>query len=254
MHTDTFDLNAYCERIHYQGLLKSDFATVKALMQQQLMTVPFENLDVLAKKPISIQPNDIVHKIIPQKRGGYCYEVNGIFAMALGALHIPYEFVAARPLFYPVRRPRTHLALVVQVGGHEYLVDLGFGSFGIREPMRLDMLEESIQQGYETFKLSRADDGDTVLEALVEGNWVKQYGFNRTQAEWVDFVPANWLNSTHPDAVFTQKPLLVLFTKDGRKTLFGNVFKHYDKGEMTQRIIEPEALADCCALEFKLIP
>lgn len=252
MHADTFDLSAYCERIGYQGTLDSDSATVKALMQRQLMTVPFENLDVLAKKPISIQPDDIVHKIIQQKRGGYCYEVNGIFAMALGALHIPYEFVAARPLFYLVRRPRTHMALVVQVEGHEYLVDLGFGSFGIREPICLDMLDQPIQQGYETFRLSRAEDGDTVLEAFVEGNWVKQYSFNRNKTEWVDFVPMNWLNSTHPDAIFTQKHLMVLFTEHGRQILFGNTFKQYAKGHARQSTIQPEELNDLITLEFKL--
>ena len=113
MIADTFDLTAYCQRIGFAGELRPDLASVQALMQHQLRSVPFENMDVLAGKPISLNPNDIVAKIVGQRRGGYCYEVNGLFALALGALGLPYQWVAARPLFYPVKRPRTHAALTM---------------------------------------------------------------------------------------------------------------------------------------------
>jgi N-hydroxyarylamine O-acetyltransferase len=251
MIEETFNLTDYCQRIGFAGELRADIATVQALMQHQLRSVPFENLDVLAGKPISLNPADIVAKIIGQRRGGYCYEVNGVFAMALQALGIAYQFVAARPMFYPVKRPRTHMALLVTLDGVEWLCDLGFGSYGIREPLRLDVLETPVAQGFDTFMLSQ-EGGDIVLKAQVDGVWAKQYGFNHCPVEWIDFAPANWLNSTHPDAVFTQKPLIVVFTANGRNILFGDSFKQVEQGVTTQRMLAPHEQAEVLAAHFGL--
>jgi N-hydroxyarylamine O-acetyltransferase len=77
-------------------------------MRYQLFSVPFENLDVQQGKVISLVPEEIYRKIVERNRGGYCYEVNGLFAMALNALGIPYQFFAARPMTYPVRRPKPY--------------------------------------------------------------------------------------------------------------------------------------------------
>jgi len=248
---DEFSLTDYCQRIGFDGELRPDIATVQALMQHQLRSVPFENLDVLAGKPISLNPADIAAKIIGQQRGGYCYEVNGLFAMALQALEIPHQFVAARPLFYPMKRPRTHMALLVTLDGTEWLCDLGFGSYGIRAPLRLDLLETPVQQGSDTFMLTE-EGGDFILNAQVEGAWAKQYGFNRCPVEWIDFAPANWLNSTHPDAVFTQKPLVVLFTENGRNILFGDSFKQVAGGVVTKRTIAAAEQGRLLAEHFRL--
>ena len=251
MFADNFDLSAYCQRIGFTGELRADLATVQGLMQQQLRTVAFENLDVLAGKVISLQPEAIVEKIIARGRGGYCYEVNGLFAMALSALGIAYQWVAARPMFYPMKRPRTHAALIVSVDGAEYLCDLGFGSYGIRAPLRVDVLDTPTAQDHDTYQLTQ-DGHDLVLQALVDGEWANQYGFTRCPVEWVDFAPANWLNSTNPDAVFTQKPLIVLFTPTGRKVLFGDNFKQIDHDQVTQYSITPAQQADCLATHFHL--
>ena len=75
MFAQNFKLTDYCQRIGFSGELRADLPTVQALMQQQLRTIPFENLDVLAGKPISLEPDDIVAKLIGRRRGGYCYEV-----------------------------------------------------------------------------------------------------------------------------------------------------------------------------------
>lgn len=251
MFAENFDLTAYCQRIGFTAELRADFATVSGLMQQQLRTVAFENLDVLAGKVISLQPETIVTKIVEHGRGGYCYEVNGLFAMALSALGIAYQWVAARPMFYPVKRPRTHAALIVSVDGVEYLCDLGFGSYGIRAPLRLDVLDTPTVQDYDTYQLTR-DGHDLVLQAYVDGAWLNQYGFTRCPVEWIDFAPANWLNSTHPDAVFTQKPLVVLFTATGRKVLFGDSFKVIENAQVTQQTLENTQQADILAQHFQL--
>jgi len=210
MKAENFVLQSYLNRIAYDGNTKADIATISEMMRCQLFTVPFENLDVQAGKVVSLVPEEIVEKILNRNRGGYCYEVNGLFAMALQALNIPYQFVAARPMFYPVKRPKTHMAIVFKVHNEEWLCDLGFGSYGIRAPMQLNLLDVEVKQDFDIFLLSKTNDGEYLLKALVDGVWANQYAFNLCPQDWIDFVPANYLNSTHPDAIFVQKLLVVL--------------------------------------------
>lgn len=241
MHSDNFNISTYFKRINYTGPASADTATLHALMRHQLFSVPFENLDVQAGKIVSLAPDDIADKVLTQGRGGYCYEVNGLFAMALEALGIPYRFVAARPMFYPARRPKTHMALVAEVDSRQWLCDLGFGSYGIRSPMALDTLNVEITQDFDTFRLSRSAEGEYLLEAKVEGEWARQYGFDLTPQEWIDFVPANYLNSTHPDAIFVQKRVVVQHSPEGRQILLGDVLKTITaNGTETRQLAEDE--------------
>lgn len=158
MKAENFVLQKYFDRIGFIGDATADIATITEIMRCQLFTVPFENLDVQAGKVVSLVPEEIVEKILNRNRGGYCYEVNGLFAMALQALGIPYQFVAARPMFYPVKRPKTHMAIVLKVNGEEWLCDLGFGSYGIRAPMRLNLIDVEVKQDFDTFVLSKTND------------------------------------------------------------------------------------------------
>jgi N-hydroxyarylamine O-acetyltransferase len=155
-------------------------------------------------------------------------------------------------MIYPARRPRTHMALVVTLGGERWLCDLGFGSYGIRAPMRLDALDVEIEQDGDTYMLSLGDDGFYLLRARVDGQWANQYAFDLSPQEWVDFVPANYLNSTHPDAIFVQKTVAVLMTDAGRKVLGGDSFKTVAHGRTEQRNVAPNELAGLLAREFGL--
>lgn len=252
MKASNFTLSTYFSRIGFAGKATPDIATVRAMMRCQLFSVPFENLDVRAGKIVSLVPEEIVEKILKRGRGGYCYEVNGLFAMALESLGIPYRFVAARPMFYPVRRPKTHMALVVTLDGLDWLCDLGFGSSGIREPLRLDRLDTEVRQDFDLFRLSQSKDGVYLLQALSDGEWKNQYEFNLCPQEWIDFVPANYLNSTHPDAVFVQKLLVALHTPKGRKILFGDALQTIEEGVATKTLLEQETIAGVLGREFGL--
>lgn len=171
MKADNFNLHAYFSRINFQGTVSADFSTLKNMMRCQLFSVPFENLDVQFGKVVSLIPEEIYTKIVDQKRGGYCYELNGLFAMALGDLGIAYQFVAARPMTYPSRRPKTHMVLVVNIDGDQWLCDLGFGSYTIREPINLDWLDQDIKQDFDRFRLSRNTKQDYLLQLLDNGVW-----------------------------------------------------------------------------------
>lgn len=253
MKAGNFVIQNYFDRIGYRGDAKADIATVANMMRCQLFSVPFENIDVQAGKIISLVPEKIVEKILNNNRGGYCYEVNGLFAMALEVLGIQYQFVAARPMFYPVRRPKTHMAIVLKLDGEEWLCDLGFGSYGIRAPIRLNLIDTEIKQDFDTFLLSKTNEREYLLKALVEGDWVSQYAFDLSEQEWIDFTPANYLNSTHPDAVFVQKLIVVLHNPDGREILFGDMLKTLFQGRVEKHTIRPEDRESILRDKFGLI-
>jgi len=252
MKADNFVLQDYLNRIGYHGDAKADIATVTEMMRCQLFTVPFENLDVQAGKIVSLIPEEIVEKIVSRNRGGYCYEVNGIFAMALEALGIPYQFVAARPMFYPVKRPKTHMAVVLKVDGGEWLCDLGFGSYGIRAPMPLNLVDVEVKQDFDTFMLRKTSEQEYLLKALVDGEWTNQYAFDLYSHDWIDFVPANYLNSTHPDAIFVQKLVIVLHDQTGRKILVGDMLKTVENGIVEKQTICEEDRASVLSNKFGL--
>jgi N-hydroxyarylamine O-acetyltransferase len=230
MKAGNFNLQAYLSRIGFRGVPSADFDTLARMMRCQLFSVPFENLDVQAGKVVSLLPEEIYRKIVEDGRGGYCYEVNGLFSMALEALGIEHRLVAARPMTYSVRRPKTHMALVVEIQGAEWLCDLGFGSYGIREPLNLGGIDLEVRQDFDTFRLAMSTERDYLLQSLIDDAWKNLYEFNLSPQEWVDFEPANFLNSTHPDSIFVQGLMVVLQTPAGKHVLLGNRFKSVSEG------------------------
>ena len=144
------------------------------------------------------------------------------------------------------------MALVLTLDGIPWLCDLGFGSYGIRAPMRLDLLDVQVKQDSDTFMLTMSDSQEYVLKAMVDGEWANQYAFDLSRHEWIDFVPANYLNSTHPDAVFVQKLLIVLYNPAGRKILFGDTLKIVKSGQPEQRTILPGDRISTLSREFGL--
>lgn len=225
MRATNFVLGDYLARIGFIGDVDKSLGVLVKLMRAQLQSIPFENLDVQAGKVVSLVPEDIVNKIVYSGRGGYCYEVNGLFAMALTAIGFDYEIIGARPMFYPQRRPKSHMVLVVKIGDERWLCDTGFGSFGLRAPLGLHQLGEIIQQDNETFRLDKNERDEFVLQALVKGEWANQFGFDLYPLEMIDFSLANYYNSTHPDAVFVQRYLVMQQRPDGRTLLSGNQLK-----------------------------
>lgn len=252
MKVENFNLTDYFQRIGFGGKAQADTGTLAALMRCQLFSVPFENLDVQAGKIVSIEPQDIVNKIIYHPRGGYCYEVNSLFAMALTALGIDYYFVGARPMFYPARRPKTHVVIIAQIAGEDYLCDLGFGSYGMRAPIALSTMNQVVQQDDDFFKLFCEDGKNYVLQALVDGEWINQFGFDLYPHELLDFMPANYYNSTSPDAIFVKQLLVVKYNPLGRKILSANRLKTIENGVASFKEYSPAEISDVLATEFGL--
>ncbi|OHD79921.1 arylamine N-acetyltransferase [Sulfuricurvum sp. RIFCSPLOWO2_12_FULL_43_24] len=236
MTASNFSLSDYLRRINYNGQTRPDLSTLTALMSAQLQSVPFENTEVQAGRIPSLIPEEITTKIIMNGRGGYCYEVNGLFAMALTAIGFEWYFAGARPMFYPSRRPKTHMVVIVTIEGKEYLCDTGFGGYGIREPLEVVDGNITVQNG-DTFRFELLN-GEYVLYSLVNGEWAPQYGFALVPQEWIEFSLANYFNATHPDTIFTQKKLAVMQTPNGRKILVDDTLKVIENGVIKEESIE----------------
>ncbi len=257
MQATNFDLALYARRIGLDAAPVAagfDAAALAAMMQAQLRSITFENLDVQAGKVVSLVPEEIVGKIIgvdgQAARGGYCYELNGLFAMALTALGVEWQFVACRPMFYPMRRPKTHMAVLVSLAGERYLCDLGFGSYGMRAPIALSQVNLLQQQDFDQFRLISPTPAEYVLQANLNGAWVSQFGFDVESAEWIDFMPANYLNSTHPDTVFVHKLLLIRQHASGRVMLVGDELKQSESGVTQSRQVSAAELESVLWQQF----
>ncbi|MEZ5447967.1 MAG: arylamine N-acetyltransferase [Thiolinea sp.] len=134
--------------------------------------------------------------------------------------------IAARPRIFPVLRPRTHMAVVATLEGQRWLCDPAFGGAMPAEPLCLEDLDQEIVQGHDCFRLTLdAEQGEYYLHSRIEGEWQTQYSFNLCPYEAVDFVPGNYLNSSHPDSFFRKLPVLVIFTEQGRNILSGERLK-----------------------------
>lgn len=250
MQAENFVLEDYFKRIGFDGQVKTDLATLTALMRCHLFSIPFENIDVQKNRFVSLKPEDIVNKIIYSQRGGYCYEVNGVFAMALAAIGFKYQFCGGRPMFYPTLRPKTHVVLAVNIADEKFICDLGFGSFGIRAPISLNQLNQTIHQDYDQFELSKLDQDTYLIKAKVENEWKNQFCFDLYPMQWIDMTLPNYFNSTHPDTIFVQKLLVVKHNPDGRSILLDNQLKRYVKGQIEISEVAPGQIQNLLNTEF----
>lgn len=238
MNPEPFPLDAYLARIGLAQRPSLDLAGLTQLMRAQLFSVPFENVYVQAGKEISLQPQAIVQKIIHEGRGGYCYEVNGLLAMALEALGFSHCILGARPMFYPARRPKTHMVIKVELDGRSYLCDAGFGSYGIRAPLAIEVSEEGVAQDWDRFRLQTLNSRELALQAWVDGGWQNQFSFDDYAMEILDFWPAHYFNSHSPEAIFVQKILVVQHEPHARRILAGSDYK-----EITQNGVQLQDLS-----------
>src|SRR5437762_1316123 len=159
-------VTAYLNRINYRGSLVPTPETLRDLQVAHLLTVPFENLSIHAKEPIVLEDEALFTKIVEHRRGGFCYEANGLFAALLRAIGFDVTMLSAEVANREggFSQPFDHMALMVKLE-QRWLVDVGFGD-SFLEPLLLDARSEQVQdnRAYRTIDegsyltLSRRDD------------------------------------------------------------------------------------------------
>jgi N-hydroxyarylamine O-acetyltransferase len=211
------DVDAYLARLGVAWPAAADLATLRHLQERHLATVPFENLSIHLGEPVVLDEEALADKIVERRRGGFCYELNGLFAALLRELGYPASLHAAQ-VFRPdgtLGPPLDHAAIIVSLD-EPWLVDVGFGRFS-RHPLRLSGVDAQSDPDGE-FLLLDAPHGD--VDVVLDGK--PQYRLERRPRPLSDFVPMAWWQTTSPESHFTKSLTCSRPTSQGRVTLSGN--------------------------------
>lgn len=252
------NVDAYLERLGYQGPLEPTAETLRRLHLAHLYAVPFENLSIHWGEPIQLDDEALFEKIVTRRRGGFCYELNGLFAALLRSLGFDAAMLSAG-----VGRANgdyspdyDHMALLVTLEDR-WLADVGFGD-SFREPLSLD--ERGAQkEGDLAYRIEETGDGRLVLSRREEGGpWKPQYRFGLEPHVFADYAEMCHFHQTSPQSHFTQNRLCSLAAPDGRVTLSGIKLITTRGGEKQERELDEreyaEALREIFGIEEDVSP
>ncbi len=233
------DTDAYLNRINYSGPLVPTAATLASVHRAHLLTVPFENLDIHMRRPLTLDVNAFFEKIVRRRRGGFCYELNGLFAELLRTLGFEVSLLSARVIDKGHTGPEfDHLTLVVELA-ERWLADVGFGD-SFLEPLRLDHPGEQVQ-GNRACRLTHSEDEWTMSRRTSDSVWRPCYHFTLRPRRLEEFAGMFNYHQTSPDSIFTGDRLCSLATEDGRTTISGSRFIITHGNERQVRVLEDEA-------------
>lgn len=210
---DRADVDVYLERIGAVRPTEPSIDALQVLQAAHLRSVPFENLSIHLGEPVILDESALLEKVVGRRRGGFCYELNGLFAALLGALGFEVTLLAAR-VFSPdgLGPPFDHLALLVHTT-EPMLADVGFGDHALHPLAARDRSVQRDPAG--TFEVLDSADGD--LDVSRDGRG--QYRAESRGRELVDFEPTCWWHQTSPKSHFTRSLTCSLPTARGRVTL-----------------------------------
>ena len=245
------DLDAYLERIGYEGPVEPTLEVLDALHLAHATTIPFENLDILLGRPIRLDLPSLQGKLVRDRRGGYCFEHNTLFAAALEAVGFGVSRLGARVRFGARRvTARTHMVLLVQDGGEGRLADVGFGGGSILRSLPIGPGPMVEQFGW-TFRLVD-DDGARVVQTRRPRGWIDLYAFTFEPQFPVDSEMANHFTSTHPSSPFTRTLTVQLCAAERSLILRGRkLIEETPTGETVSEVRDDELL-DVLAERFTL--
>jgi N-hydroxyarylamine O-acetyltransferase len=221
MAIPSFHLSAYFARIGLSVPPSSDLVGLAAIQHAHRLAIPFENLDVILGRGVSIAPDAVFAKLVTRRRGGYCFEQNGLFLRALEAL----GFVA-RPLLARVWvggtgevPPRTHTFNLVTIDGREWIADAGFGANYV-PPLLLEADTEATTDDGAHHRL-RVDPvyGWRVERRMPGEEWLPQYSFTTDRVFPVDLAMSNHWTASAPGSRFTTMRIMSRVLPDGLVSL-----------------------------------
>ena len=222
------NLDAYLARIRYEGARTVAAATLEALQRAHLLAVPFENLSIMWGEPIELDDREHYEKIVERRRGGFCYEQNGLFAWALGEIGFRVSRLGAavwaeRDGVASFGDPASHLLLKVELD-EPWIADVGFGE-NFRAPLR--MIDGLVQdEAPRAFRLALGPDGSddawTLSTRDAQGRWTTDYRFADVARPIGYFERMCRFHQNSPLSPFTQKRLCSLAQPAGRLTWSGN--------------------------------
>jgi N-hydroxyarylamine O-acetyltransferase len=239
MPVDHDTVAAYLNRVGLAASAAGDAAGLRALHRAHQLAVPFENLSIHLGEPVSLDEPDLIGKIVRRRRGGFCYELNGAFALLLEALGTQVSRVAARVYGEAgLGPPFDHLALIVRPadGSGPWLADVGFGSHS-DYPLLLDARDDQDDPAGR-FRLADAGAGD--IDVLKDGK--PQYRIETRERSLADCIPTCWWQQTSPLSHFTRSTICSRLTPDGRVSISGRTLIQTQGGTRTEHRLETDDL------------
>jgi N-hydroxyarylamine O-acetyltransferase len=228
---------AYLDRMGVTASTAGDAAGLRTLHREHQMTVPFENLSIHLAEPISLEERDLIDKIVRRRRGGFCYELNGAFALLLEALGAQVSRVAARVYGEAgLGPPFDHLALIVRAADDSgpWLADVGFGSHS-DYPLRLDDRDDQDDPAGR-FRLADAEAGD--IDVLKDGK--PEYRLETRARSLADCGPTCWWQQTSPQSHFTRSTICSRLTPGGRLSISGRMLIQTQDGTRTEQKLDTD--------------
>ncbi|MCG3121160.1 MAG: N-hydroxyarylamine O-acetyltransferase [bacterium] len=233
------NIDAYLQRLNYHGPQACDVDTLRALHQAHLLAVPFENLDIQRGRPIVLEETALYDKIVRQCRGGFCYELNGLFAALLRELGFEVKLLSAGVRDNGKFGPEfDHLTLLVQLK-ERWLADVGFGD-SFCEPLRLEELTEHVQHG-SAYRLRHTGEYWIMQRRLSKQEWEPQYRFTLQPHRLADFASMCRYHQTSPASHFTQHRICSRATPEGRVTLSDMRLIITTNGQRQETILQDQA-------------
>lgn len=218
------DVQAYLNRIGITQIENTSKKFLETLINAHLETVPFENLDVIAKKPLKLDSASLFQKIVINLRGGFCYELNGLFYQLLSEIGFDVKIGAAyvynskEQRYSYIENVYDHMILAVQLN-QLYLVDVGFGD-SIRKPIALPNGHvEDVSGLYRIVRLNSSKKIYELQYRRYNHDWIPQYHFNLIFLQLKNFNYSCHWTETSPESHFTQQAVTTIATSNGRITL-----------------------------------
>ena len=252
----TLDLNEYFDRIGYRGVAEPNLDVLRGLVAAHTQTIPFENLDPLMGVPVDdLSPEALTDKLVHLRRGGYCFEHNGLMGYVLAEVGFRVRRFGGRVVWMAApgaaTPAQTHTVLAVTFPGSQgsYLVDVGFGGQTPTSPLRIET--GSVQQTTrEPYRLEDRGDG-LLLRALIRGEWVALYEFVPRTLPEIDLKVASWFVSTYPSSHFVTGLMVARVIDDGRLNLAGrDLTIHRPDASEKIRLKDAAAVVDTLSERF----
>lgn len=215
----SFNRDAYLQRLNWDGKFTPTVETLASLQHAQLHTIPFENFDIQLGRGISLDPEVIFDKLVNRRRGGYCFELNGLFLMALKAFGFEARPLLARVHVSGTPTGRGHQIELLTIQGRQWIADVGFGGDTPRAPIPLELDQPTAHDGQEV-RLVDAENFGIMLQTAKDGQWVDLYSFDLGHVFPADIDYGNHFTSTHPGSFFTSSRVAALPLERGGITLF----------------------------------
>ncbi|WP_242919937.1 arylamine N-acetyltransferase family protein [Pontibacter liquoris] len=232
------NIQLYLDRINYKNQVTVSKEVLFDLQAAHLLSIPFENLDIHYAHQIRLELDSIYKKIVLNGRGGFCYELNGLFYHLLKCIGFDVQMISGRGYTKDgsYGAEYDHLAIVATIDAKKYLVDVGFGKFSYK-PLEIT-LGVNLVDAFGLFRFDKAQDGYLRINLIENGLLVPQYLFEIKEREFREFEGMCEFHQTSKESHFTTKKVVSIVTKTGRKTLTNNQIKISD-GD-TERITEFE--------------